>query len=92
MTSMDDFFKAIESITVGEEEVLATDQIPLHEFTKLTTYYGSSPRILDSAILAALIQGHPQYLIQGLAGHLLLATGGPAPHYARHPQKVSPTP
>ena len=39
----------------------------LEEFSSMTAYLGSSPKLLDTAISASLIQGNPRYLIQGLA-------------------------
>ena len=66
-----------------EEDLKGPKGISLDTFYQLTAYLGSSPRLLDSAIVARLIEGDPKPLRFGLASHLLMASGGTAPRALR---------
>ena len=75
---MESFFQALDGISVSEEDLRSPEGISLDTFYQLTSYLGSSPRLLDTAILTTLMEGNPQPPIAGLASHMLMAAGGTA--------------
>ena len=81
--AISDFLDAIQEIQAEPVETLKQSESPLQAFLELTSYLGSSPRLLDVVLVANLLTGEPDGLIMALGAHLLISAGGTAPRSLR---------
>ena len=75
-TIMEEFFNALDSMSVHDSTELKTSSSATDGFFALISYLGSSPRIADAAIVAELVSGNPKPMVMALAAHMLVAAGG----------------